>query len=154
MSTVMLEWEIINAAIDPDDLAASEDEALIARVQQACALAREGAHADSVRAALGPVKFEWCWGNCDGDPAEYFEKPKDFALDLTSQNSDLEFEESSGDIMITARVRFPLTTKKGVDQEALESWLDEQSVYACGFVSGGWSYQGDEGSSVRVAERS
>lgn len=150
MARTILEWTISRATIDQADLMASDDPALVARVRRAAALVRTGASATRVREALGPLTFEWCWSNCDSDPSEVFEDPTDFTLELDAGNSNVDFEPTREEMIVSIGVRFALDVRAGLDPESLDQWLERESAHACGFASGGWCYAGDEGSSVTV----
>ncbi len=152
MRKVMLEWQIERGMIDSEDLSASEDREMAARVLSAGKLAKGRASKDRVRAALGPVSLEWSWSNCDADPSEVLEDPQDFVLQLDGKNSDIVLEAVHGDLLFSARVRFEVSVKPGVDTDALNEWLEANAAYCCGLASGGWCYSGDEGASVTVSE--
>lgn len=151
MPTLSLDWHIVAAAIDRDDAAASDDSDLTHRISTALELARDGASSAEVASALGSMTFEWSWANCDGDPSEIFEDASDFSIAVDETNSEIEAGMFRGELAISVRVRFPVQVNEGSSAEDVDDWLQENSAAICGYVSGGWSYSGDEGQSVEVA---
>jgi hypothetical protein len=145
-----LQWRIVAATIDRDDLAASEDSELRERFQHALDLARDGGSSSEVAAALMPISFEWGWSNCDGDPSEVFENATDLMFELNDSNAMFEAGMHRGDLAISICVEFEVSVAEGISREDVEDWLQANSAHACGFASGGWCYSGDEGQSVEV----
>ena len=145
-----LQWRMIAATIDRDDLAASEDSELQARFRDALDIARAGGSSAEVTAALMPISFEWGWSNCDGDPSEVFENPTDLMFELNDSNAMFEAGMHRADLAISICVEFEVAVADGVSAEDVDDWLQANSAHACGFASGGWCYSGDEGQSVEV----
>lgn len=150
MPTYRLQWEIVGATVDEDDLSVSEDRDLADRVYAAKQISREGGSLREVADALGPLTFEWSWSNCDVDPSEMFEDPQDPSFELNDTNSEMEAGSYRGYFVINLKVQFEIEVKPHVTPDSLNSWLDEHRVAICAFASGGWCYAGDEGQRVEV----
>jgi hypothetical protein len=147
MKTAQLQFQVKRGAVDMDAL----DDDTLALIEGCLQLVREGQHEKAVDLLRRNMKFEWIWGNCDGDPAEVGASGEDILLDLSVANTpQLLVGESNDALVITASVNFNLVVADNVDAASLTEWLESNSCYACGTVSAGWGYSGSDGENVWV----
>ena len=146
ISKIKLEFSIQRAEINVDDI---EDDDVKEKLDNVIALVKAKKNDDAVK-ALPTLTFEWSWSNGDADPSDYFVDTDDISLELNTQNSTLQVGVSNDSLVLTSSVFFELDIKEDVDPDDVQDWLDENSMVYCGFVAGGWSYNGDEGTSISV----
>lgn len=99
---------------------------------------------------LPTLTFESNPGNLDSDDAEYFanDSPVSFELDLNNPKHSIQVGLDGANIILKALVTFALPVRARVDISELNDWLSDNGGYAAGFISGGWSYHGDEGAQL------
>jgi hypothetical protein len=142
--TATLEFQIKKGIVDID----SSDQEIKNHLQNSLCLCKQEKCEDAVDLIFPYLNFEWIWSNCDSDPEEIFENSEDIFLKLTETNSSVEFCNTEGELAITASVQFKAKIKSFVESEELSSWLEDNAAYACGHISGGWSYRGSNGDNV------
>ena len=101
------------------------------------------------------LKFEWSPQFGGGDPGEVFEGQaslEGFSFPLTDQNSTVKCGIEEGQLLLSATVQFELSVKPGITKEEVRDWLDCNSMYACGYISGGWSYSATDGDNIYPAD--
>ncbi len=141
---VDLEFQIKRGVINASDL--EEDEAGV--LQKCLKLAQAGNHGAAAELLLPKMSFEWDWSNGDGDAEEFFVEPIPINFDCTADNCSLRVGENDGQLIITASVQFSAEGQDGIDSDQLTAWLGDNSMYSCGYVSGGWGYDGSDGDNV------
>ena len=146
ISKIKLEFSIQRAEINMDDI---EDDDVKKKLDNVIALVKAKKNDDAVK-ALPTLTFEWAWSNGDADPSDYFADTDDISLELNTQNSTLQVGVSNSSLVLTCSVFFELEIKEDINPDDVQDWLDENSMVYCGFVAGGWSYNGDEGTSISV----
>jgi hypothetical protein len=96
---------------------------------------------DKAVAILHPgLSFEFDWGVADGDPDDVIEDPEHISFQLGADNSTVRVSAHAGALIVTVDVLFTINVKKGVTKESLTSWLEENSAYAAGSVTGRWEW--------------
>lgn len=146
MKKVTLEFQIKRGVINTAD---SEKE--VKAIHDHCLeLVIQGKNEDGAKYLLPNMTFEWCWGNGDGDPSDFFEEAEDIYYECTESNTSLKVGEEDGALIITANCQFAVSGNDDLTADDLSDWLDENSMYACGYVSAGWSYAGSDGDNVQV----
>ncbi len=146
MSQIQLEFFLKRGVVDFDSI----EEAVTKRaVESALSLVKLRNYEEAV-AALPPISFEWSWSNGDGDPDELFEDVVDFELFLDPINSVVKVGEENGKLLLSINVIFTVEIREDIEKDAVQEWLDENSMDYAGYISGGWSYLSDDGSGVKV----
>jgi len=146
MKTVILEFEIKRGVVDTVDI---EEDAQ--KIHGHCLdLVRQGKHESCVNYLLPKMTFEWSWRNGDGDPLELFGNADDIFYECTDINTSLKIDEEYGALIVTANCQFAVDGNDDLTIDGLSEWLNENSMYACGYVSAGWSYAGSDGDNVQV----
>lgn len=146
MAKVLVEFYMKRARVDPSTI---EDKVDKRAVNKALLLVRRGQYAEAVK-ALQPLDFEWNWDNGDGDPSEMFTESGNLNFKLSAKNSTIKVGEWDGALVITAAVYFELSLKKGVSRSVAQDWMDEKSMFFCGYIGRGWLYSDDDGGGVNV----
>jgi hypothetical protein len=148
MSTMNFEFYMKRGQVHLDDI---EEESDLASINKVIALIKDEKFEDAIE-ALPAMYFEWIPMNGDGDCSEVFESDEDFQIPLTQENSTVRVGYENESLILTISVTFPMGVKDDVDAEQLAEWLDDNSMYACGYVGAGWSYDGDDGCTLHVIE--
>jgi len=146
VSKVELEFYLKRGVIDFESIEDDEIRRAILNVKSLV----QNARFDKAIANLPPLYFEWIWSNGDGDPEDYFSDIKDINVTLSASNSRIRLGVIDDDLIISVNVFFVVSLKNMVEKKEVQEWLDTSSMAYAGFVSGGWSYIGDDGSGVRV----
>jgi len=146
MKARLVEWSIVGAAINMEDVDSDE---IAAALRECVRLHKEG-RAELARKALPPLRFEWDWSNAADGARKLFASPDDFFLLLTEENSTVSLSVSRDHPVISVSARFELSPTKNLSRSALTELIDDRELVYCGFVSGGWSYLQDEGQELRV----
>jgi hypothetical protein len=144
-----LEFYMKRGLVNLDDF---EDESDLELVNNAIELVKQDRFEEAIE-SLPPMFFEWIPMNGDGDCSEVFENDEDFQLPLTPENSTVRAGYENGSLILTISVTFPMDIRDGIDAEQLSNWLDDNSMYACGYIGAGWSYHGDDGCTLHVIEQ-
>lgn len=141
-----LEFAIKRGVVNANEI---EDEDIKGCVSKSIELIRLGNLHEAV-AALPPLSFEWSWSGGDGDPGEIFEHYDDIDTILSPDNSRVRLGEDRGNLVISANIVFDVEIKIGIDRDYFQNWLEENSMSNAGYISGGWSYHSDDGTSIAV----
>jgi len=147
-SVVKLEFQIKRGVISQLDF--DEDEC--GELKNCWALCKEGAYDEAAALLLPHLSFEWDWANGDGDANEYFIDPEPIYMQFDNENCSLMVGDVGDTLCLTASVSFTVRGRPRIDQDNLSRWLDENSMYACGYVEGGFSYDGSDGDNVWVVD--
>ncbi|WIW95454.1 zinc ribbon domain-containing protein [Altererythrobacter rubellus] len=147
-SVVKLEFQIKRGVISQLDF--DEDEC--GELKNCWALCKEGAYDEAAALLLPHLSFEWDWANGDGDANEYFIDPEPIYMQFDNENCSLRVGDVGDTLCLTASVSFTVRGRPRIDQDNLSRWLDENSMYACGYVEGGFSYDGSDGDNVWVVD--
>jgi hypothetical protein len=146
MATGYFEFEIKRGVIDASD---SDDE--VKDVLEECiALCKSKKHTEAVDKIYSLLSFEWSWDSCDGDVSDIVEDADDIAFDCSAENCSVQVGLEGDDLMITATAKFEATVNDGLSMDEIQEWLDDNSAYACGYLSGGWSYSSTDGDNVSI----
>jgi len=148
MSTANLEFQIKRGVINSDDL----DEDGQNTITQCIDLCKKKQNKKAIDLIFPLMSFEWTWNNCDGDTSEIIEDSDDIFVECTKDNTVIQLGADDGNLIITATVKFAVQVKDELTEEDLSSWLDDNSAYSCGYLSGGWSYSGSDGDNVWVVD--
>jgi len=146
MSEMQLEFVLKRGVVDFDSI---EDAVTKRAVESALSLVKLRNYEEAV-SALPPISFEWSWSNGDGDPVELFEDVVDFEFFLDPNNSSVKVGEENGKLLLSINVTFTVEIREDIEKDAVQNWLDENSMDYAGHISGGWSYLSDDGSGVQV----
>ncbi len=145
-----LEFQIKRGLVDDDSL----DEDTRDIVEHCINLCKKKKYEDAVNSLLPELKFEWIWGNCDGDASDVFDVTEEIDFPCSPENSKIKLGESNGSLVITATVSFQIPIKNGVSESDIQSWLEDNSAYACGYVGAGWTYAESDGDNVSLVKLS
>ena len=146
MKKIILEFELKRGVINADDL---EEEVKV--IHDHCLeLVTQGKNEEGVKYLLPNMTFEWCWGNGDGDSLEFFEDANDIFYECTENNTSLKIGEEDGALIVTANCQFAVDGNDDLTADDLQEWLDENSMYTCGYVAADWSYTSSDGNNVQV----
>lgn len=148
MSKINLEFYMKRGQVHLDDI---EDEDDLTSINKTIELIKKERFEDAVK-ALPAMYFEWIPMNGDGDCTEVFESDEDFQIKLTPENSTIRVGYENDSLILTISVTFPMEVRDDIDAEQLSQWLDDNSMYACGYVGAGWSYDGDDGCTLHVID--
>jgi hypothetical protein len=148
MANANFEFQIKRGIINNDDL----DEEVQKIISKCIDLCKKKQHKKATELIFPLLSFEWTWNNCDGDVSEILEESDDLFFECSEDNTTIQLGEDQGNLIITATAKFSAQVKDGLTQEDLSSWLDDNSAYSCGYLSGGWSYSGSDGDNVWVTE--
>ena len=138
------EFQIKRGVVNEDDFATDECGVL----KECLQLCENGNHDRAVDLLMPKLRFEWDWSNCDGDIDEFIPDAESLDLECNPENCSLQVDAQDGHLVITATVVFDYETVNEINIQEFAEWLDENSAYACGFVSGGWGYDGSDGDNV------
>lgn len=130
-----------------------EDVEVLSALKKSLKLAKADKFDDAVN-ALPPINFEYNFTNLDSDASEYFAETDgiSFALDPSNSKHIIQVGVYGGKLKLSVSVVFDIHLKDGVNLDELNEWLGENGGYAAGFVSGGWSYNADEGGDMRSVD--
>lgn len=140
-----LEFEIKRGVVDADSI---EDDDVQSIFEECLNLCKNNKHQEAADLLYPIMSFEWSWSNCDGDAEDIFDETDDIFFECNKSNTSIRVGESDGDLIITASAKFEVAVKKGTSSDTVTEWLDENSAYACGYLSGGWGYSGSDGDNV------
>jgi len=149
MAKARLEFQIKRGVVDVDSI---EDDEVKATVEKCLKLCKVKKNSEAVELLLPIMSFEWSWGSCDGDAADVFEDTDDIFFECNEKNTSLQVGESDGDLLITSSAMFEVALRDGLSADEITEWLDDNSAYACGWLSGGWGYSGSDGDNVVVTK--
>jgi hypothetical protein len=143
-----LEFQIKRGLVDENFI---DDEDTIEIINNVKRLCIENNFEDAVNYLLPKLNFEWIWSNGDSDPNDYFLDPDDIAFDCNKDNCLLKVGVDDENLVITANVEFFLNAKNGTNIDELKDWLNDNSMYACGYVgAGSWGYAQSDGDNIWV----
>ena len=148
MKKINFEFYMKRGRVNIDDI---DDETDLKSINNVISLVKQEKFEEAIE-SLPPLFFEWIPMNGDGDCAEIFENTDDFKIDLTPDNSTIRVGYENESLLLTISVTFPMVVRDDMDAEQLEDWLDNNSMYACGYVGSGWSYDSDDGCTLHVIE--
>jgi hypothetical protein len=148
MSTANLEFQIKRGVINSDDLDEDGQNIIIKCIE----LCNKKQNKKAIDLIFPLMSFEWTWNNCDGDTSEILEDSDDIFVECTKENTVIQLGADDGNLIITATVKFVVQVKDELTEEDLSSWLEDNSAYSCGYLSGGWSYSGSDGDNVWVID--
>ena len=148
MSTANLEFQIKRGVINSDDLDEDGQNIIIKCID----LCKKKQNKKAIELIFPLMSFEWTWNNCDGDTSEILEDSDDIFFECTKDNTVIQLGADDGNLVITATAKFAVHVKDELTEEDLASWLDDNSAYSCGYLSGGWSYSGSDGDNVWVTD--
>lgn len=146
MAKATLEFYLKRGVVNLEDVDNPDD---LSKLSESIDLASTNKHEEAVL-HLPQMFFEWIPSNGDGDPAEVFTNSNDFKIDLTPKNSTVRIGAQDGQLVLTISVKFEMELDHLMTEEDLSTWLDENSMYFCGYVGNGWTYYSDDGSSLSV----
>jgi len=146
MKKVVLEFEIQRGIINTSDL---EEE--VQEIHNRCLdLIKQEKHESAAQYLLPKLTFEWSWMNGDGDPSEFFDVADDIFYECTDTNTELKVGEEDGALILSAACKFTVNGNDDLTADDLQEWLDENSMYTCGYVAADWSYTSSDGDNVQV----
>lgn len=146
MTKATLEFYMKRGMVNLDDV---DDQADMDRLEQAIKFSSEGKHEEALR-ALPEMFFEWIPSNGDGDVTEVFANGDDFKFYLDSNNSTIRAGVQDGNLVLTISVNFEMELNQEMEEDELAGWLDDNSMYFCGYVGNGWTYHSDDGCTLNV----
>jgi hypothetical protein len=149
MKKANLEFQIKRGVVDIESI---EDEEVKATVQQCLKLCKAKKYEEAADLLHQTMSFEWSWSACDGDASDIFEDTEDIFFECSSKNSSLKVGEDNGDLVITAWAAFQVPVKDGISADEISEWLNDNSAYACGWLSGGWGYLGSDEDNVLLTK--
>jgi hypothetical protein len=149
MAKASLEFKIKRGVVDMDSI---EDDEVKATAEKCLKLCKAKKNSEAVDILLPLMSFEWSWGSCDGDASDVFEETDDIFFECNKKNTSLQVGETDGTLIITASAMFQVAVRDGVSADEITEWLDNNSAYACGWLSGGWGYSGSDGDNVIVTK--
>jgi len=143
-----LEFQIKRGFVDESFIDDEDTVEIIKNVKRLCL---ENNVEEAVNYLLPKLSFEWIWSNGDSDPNDYFLESDDIAFDCNTDNCMLKVGVDDENLVITANVEFFLNAKDGTDIDELKEWLNDNSMYACGYVgAGSWGYAQSDGDNIWV----
>jgi hypothetical protein len=148
MSKLHLEFYMKRGQVNISDI---DDESELKSITNVIELVKQEKFEEAI-ASLPSLFFEWIPMNGDGDCSEIFENTDDFQIELSPENSTIRVGYENESLILTISVTFPIDVRDDVDADQLSEWLDDNSMYACGYVGAGWSYDGDDGCTLHVIE--
>lgn len=148
MATGYFEFQIERGVIDASDV----DDEVKEIVENCIALCNSKKYQEAVAKVSSLLSFEWSWSGCDGDSSEIVEDADDIAFDCSSENCSVQLGVESGELVITATVKFEAQVNDELSVEEIQEWLDDNSAYACGYLSGGWGYSSTDGDNVSIID--
>lgn len=146
MATGNFEFQIKRGVIDASDL----DDEVKEVIEECIALCNAKKNQEAVEKICSLLSFEWSWSGCDGDASEIVEDSDDIAFDCSLENCSVQLGVESDELIITAIARFDTQVNDGLSVEEIQEWLDDNSAYACGYLSGGWSYSNTDGDNISI----
>ena len=81
---------------------------------------------------------------------EFFEDANDIFYECTENNTSLKIGEEDRALIVTANCQFAVNGNDDLTADDLQEWLDENSMYTCGYVAADWSYTSSDGDNVQV----
>jgi len=148
MATGHFEFQIKRGVIDAGDA----DDEVREIIEECIQLCRSKKNKEAVEKVYPLLSFEWSWGSCDGDASEIVEDTDDIAFDCNAKNCALQLGLEGDELMITASAKFEAAVNDGLTVEQVQEWLDDNSAYACGYLSGGWSYSSTDGDNITIVK--
>ena len=152
-TTIVFEFELDRGLVDENDI---EDDVadLIEELKRLCVAGEFEEACNLLRASSS---FEWDWSGCDADFDDienYFGEADPIEFECDPENTPVvQVAVEDGNLIVSYVVTFSVDSPlEDVDEEELEEWLDENSCYACGYLSGGWNYSGTDGDNIRIVE--
>jgi hypothetical protein len=149
MAKASLEFQIKRGVVDIESI---EDGDVKSKVEKCLKLCKAKKQSEAVDILLPLMSFEWSWGSCDGDAGDVFEGTDDIFFECNKKNTSLQVGESDGNLLITASAMFQAAVQDSMSADEITQWLDDNSAYACGWLSGGWGYSGSDGDNVIVTK--
>ena len=146
MKKIVLEFQFKRGVVNTADLEEESQE-----IHDHCLeLVRQGKDQSCVEYLLPKMSFEWSWMNGDGDSSELFESADDIYYECSEENTVLKVGEEDGALVLTVACQFSVNMGDDLTADDLQGWLDENSMYACGYVAADWSYASSDGDNVQV----
>ena len=145
MAKAILEFQIKRGVVDMDSI---EDDDVKASAEKCLKLCKAKKYSEAVEILFPLMSFEWIWGNSDGDAGDVFEEIDGIFFECNKENTSLQVGESDGNLVITGTAIFQVAINDGISADEITEWLDTNSAYACGCLSGGWGYSVSDGDNV------
>lgn len=146
MKKIKVEFFIKRAQVNMDDIYEKTNQK---KILKSIKLIKKGDYKGALD-ALPELFFEWAWSNSNCDPKKYFKDFTDKYFKLTPENSNIQIGIFDEKLILTVHVFFDVLLKKNSRINEIEDWFDDNSIYACGYIDGGWSYIGDDGCGIRI----
>lgn len=144
MSKIILDFQIKRGVVERDNV----DEESIEIYDRCIELCKNGKHEDAARELRPYLYFEWNWDNCDGNPSDDFITSQSINFICNEDNSSIRIGQNKGNLIITAEVQFEVFSVRDINAETIQDWIDDKSLWSCGFISAGWSYSESDGDNV------
>ena len=146
MAKAILEFYMKRGLVNIEDV---DEQDVLECLKAAIKLSSAGEHEKAVN-ALPQLFFEWIPSNGDGDTSEVFSSSEDFKFDLDANNSSVRTGVQNGNLLLTISVKFEMDLIKSMAEEELSDWLNDNSIYFCGYAGNGWLYHSDDGCNLSV----
>lgn len=143
----VFEFYLKRGLVNKEDIEDSKIEKIIDECIQLC---QKKNHKGAVSKLFPILEFEMDWENCDGDAGDILIDPKGLYFKCTEKNTTLKLGVDNSNLVISASVQFEAQVKDELELDEIQEWLDENSAYAAGYVSGGWSYFETDGDNLNI----
>jgi len=148
MAKGQLEFQIKRGIVDTDGL----DDDIADIISKSIKLCSQLDFEQASKLILDSISFEFDFLGMDSDPAEYFIDTGTIDKECDDENTQVKVSADDGALAITATHKFSVMVIDGTDPGELQEWLDENSAWACGYLSGGWGYTATDGDNVSLIE--
>jgi hypothetical protein len=148
MTTGHFEFQIKRGVIDAGDV----DDEVKGVIDECIRLCKSKKNKEAVEKIYSLLNFEWSWSSCDGDASDIVEDPDEINFDCNVKNCSVQLGVEGDELVITATAKFEAPVNEGLTVEQVQEWLDDNSAYACGYLSGGWGYSSTDGDNVSIVQ--
>ena len=139
-----LEFHIKRGIVDFEGL--DDDE--VSLVRKCIELCERGKNEEAVSLLYAKTYFTWDWDWGNGLYKGIVKCPKNIRVPCTKENCLLQAGHWDGNLTVSGGFSFYVELLNDMTAKEIYQWIDDDSLWACGYISAGWLYSTTDGDNV------